>query len=184
MELYLVRHTTPEVARGTTYGQADVDLKSSFLEEAESVRGRLSTVASPVYWSSPLRRCRLLAEMLSPVPPHLDDRLREIHFGQWEMKVWDVTDTGALLESLIDHSAPGGESYAEVQARGMTLVRELLAGGHSPVVLVTHAGVIRSLVAGLVGLPLRQMFRLHVGLGSVSRIDVFPDVSRLIYLNR
>ena len=34
MEIYLVRHTTPDVAKGICYGQADIDVTATFLAEA------------------------------------------------------------------------------------------------------------------------------------------------------
>jgi alpha-ribazole phosphatase len=184
MELYLIRHTTPDVPRGMTYGRSDVPLKATFPEEAEAVRGHFPIDEEIPIWTSPLLRCRRLAESLAAGPARPDERLREIDFGEWELKRWDGQDTSAILDSVIEERAPGGESYLEVQTRSMGLVREIVAGGAPRAALVTHAGVIRCIIADAIGLPLRKMFRVHIALGSVSRIDVLPAISRLVFLNR
>ena len=38
MKVYLVRHTSVDVAPGTCYGQTDVPLRASFQEEAEACK--------------------------------------------------------------------------------------------------------------------------------------------------
>jgi alpha-ribazole phosphatase len=39
--IFLIRHTTPAVAKGICYGQTDLDITESFVEEAEAIRGHL-----------------------------------------------------------------------------------------------------------------------------------------------
>ena len=41
MKVYLVRHTSVDVAPGTCYGQTDVPLRASFQEEAEACKKAL-----------------------------------------------------------------------------------------------------------------------------------------------
>ena len=61
MEVYLVRHTTPEVPKGMIYGQLDVSLNQNFEEEAQAsdctiTTKKLMCKSTP----APLRRCKLL----------------------------------------------------------------------------------------------------------------------------
>ena len=53
MEIYLIRHTTPDVAKGICYGQTDLALTATFPEEAEHVLKQLPPDLDVVY-SSPL----------------------------------------------------------------------------------------------------------------------------------
>ena len=87
--IYLIRHTTPAVARGMCYGQTDLDVTESFHGEADLIRLHLPGDIGLVY-SSPLKRCTLLAQELFPNRPlHLSAGLMEIHCGDWEMRAWD-----------------------------------------------------------------------------------------------
>ncbi len=176
MELYLIRHTAPAVAAGVCYGQADVPVADSFAQEAAGVRARLAGIKAAACYSSPLTRCRRLAEALAPTPI-LDARLQELSFGAWEMRSWDTIPRAALNrwgEDYIDGAPPGGESYAGLHARASAFLRELAGSGHEgPVLVVTHAGVIRALLAEVLGLPLQDAFRFRIDCGSVCRLQ--PD---------
>ena len=41
MEIYLIRHTTPNIEKGICYGQADLDITETFLEEVEAIKPHL-----------------------------------------------------------------------------------------------------------------------------------------------
>jgi len=59
-EIYLIRHTTPLVAKGICCGQTDLDITDSFKEEAAIIRQHLPENMGSVH-SSPLQRCSRLA---------------------------------------------------------------------------------------------------------------------------
>jgi alpha-ribazole phosphatase len=65
MEIYLIRHTTPQVESGTCYGQADLDVTETFELEASIIQQHLPAHITQVH-SSPLQRCRKLADYLFP----------------------------------------------------------------------------------------------------------------------
>src|SRR5919112_6388007 len=116
MELYLIRHTTPDITKGLCYGQSDLDVTDSFEPEAQCIRPHVPPHISHVF-SSPLQRCRKLAEYLFPAQPIVfDDRLKEINCGFWEMKLWDEIDKEHLrswMDDFVHTSMPGGESYVD-----------------------------------------------------------------------
>ncbi len=68
---------------------------------------------------------------------------------------------------------PGGESLVEVQARAVGACEELGTrhDGH-PVAVVTHADVIRLLLAHYLGVPLDLYHRVSVAPASVSVVDL------------
>ena len=65
MEIYLIRHTTPLVAKGVCYGQSDLDVTETFIPEADIIKAHLPSNIQQVY-SSPLQRCTKLAAHLFP----------------------------------------------------------------------------------------------------------------------
>ena len=102
MEIYLIRHTKPDIVKGTCYGQADIGTTDSFLYEASCIQQHIPAGIQTVY-SSPLRRCRQLAEFLFPEQSiFLDDRLKEIHCGEWEMRLWDEIEKDHLQHWMQD----------------------------------------------------------------------------------
>lgn len=176
MRLFLIRHPVPQVAAGTCYGRSDLPLADDPLACAEALRPLLPSDA-PLY-SSPLRRCRELAELLHPAP-RFDARLVELDFGAWEMRAWDAIDRAALDAWAADplHFAPpGGEAVAALRRR----VRDFLASVEDEAVLVAHAGVMKLCAAELAGLPPERWFAMKFDYGTATLIEG----GRLVWQNR
>ena len=87
MPLVLIRHTRVDVPAGVCYGQREVPLAASFDAEAAEVWSQLPWPPD-IVWTSPSERCRKLAERLGG-EVRVDDRLRELHFGEWEGPTWE-----------------------------------------------------------------------------------------------
>ena len=62
MELILIRHTTPAIEKGICYGQSDLNVADSFEAELELILKEVGQHRK--VYSSPLKRCRILAERL------------------------------------------------------------------------------------------------------------------------
>ncbi len=92
MKVYIIRHTTPDVPTGTCYGQTDVPLKATFQAEAQAVKDSIPDIKFDAVYSSPLSRCRFLATFCGYPTPRLDDRIKEINFGRWEMQLFEQID--------------------------------------------------------------------------------------------
>ena len=150
MHLILVRHTRPAIAAGVCYGVTDLDLAPTFDEEAAGVLAALPPADRLV--SSPLRRCRLLAERIGAVrglAPVIDERLRELDFGTWEGMPWSGIPRPELDAWAADflHARPhGGESVHMLSERVGAAIGDYRRSGASHLV-VTHAGVIKAALA-------------------------------------
>lgn len=188
MQLYLIRHTTPDVPAGVCYGQAEVGLASGFAAEAETVRGKLAHITPAACYSSPSSRCDRLAVALGWGEPQHDARLLELHFGAWEMQVWQDIPRHELERwghAFVEEAPPGGETFAELHRRATGFLRELAGKRHDgPVVAVTHAGVIRALLAEALNLPLAEAFRFHLDYGGVTQLLLQGPLPAVGYVNR
>jgi alpha-ribazole phosphatase len=171
MRLVLVRHTATSGVDGICYGRTDVALASGFNTEAAAVKAavREATGGCPfTLHTSPARRCRLLAESFG-VPFIEDPRLQELDFGAWEGKAWDEIPRDALdlwSQDFVKARPPDGENFLELAARAERFVADL-DGLEEPAVAVTHAGVIRALLAPRRGLNYRDAFSIDAPLGGV-----------------
>lgn len=171
MEIYLIRHTTPKIEKGICYGQTDLDLRETFLDELDIVKSKLIDLDSSfIVYSSPLKRCRLLADKLSIEPTLVDDRLMELNFGDWEMKEWDTISKTRLdiwMNDFVNEPCPNGESYMQLHKRVSGFLEEVKAKKAPKVVIVTHAGVIRSIHSYINSIQLKKSFDLKVQYGEV-----------------
>ena len=178
MEIYLIRHTKPDIVKGTCYGQADIGTTDSFLYEASCIQQHIPAGIQTVY-SSPLRRCRQLAEFLFPEKSiFLDDRLKEIHCGEWEMRLWDDIEKSHLqhwMQDSLNVRMPGGESYTELYNR----VRHFFEGVQTynqPLAIVSHGGVIRSLLSHINNIALEDSFHtFSIRYGCVIKVEAHPN---------
>ena len=81
MDLYFLRHTTVAVDNDVCYGQTEIPVASSFLQEAADTMKLVPDKMHAVYFSSPTRRCIQLAEFISKRPAMQDDRLADLNFN-------------------------------------------------------------------------------------------------------
>lgn len=147
MPVTLVRHTRPEVASDVCYGSTDLQLAESFVTESRAVISALS--ACDVLVSSPLQRCRILADAISEAfgaAVTVDARLREMDFGRWEGKRWSEIPRNevAMWSEDFLHARPhGGESVAMLRTRTQAALADYRSDSQH-CILVTHSGVIKA----------------------------------------
>jgi alpha-ribazole phosphatase len=183
MELYLVRHPEPVDWHGQCYGRKDLAVTpESIAAAAASVRAEIPqhVLADAVIFTSPLLRCRLFArELAAPREPAVSDDLIEIDLGAWEGRRWDDVpraELGAWALDLWCYRPGGGESgamVAERWRRWSARVRSEHAGDDaSPIVAVTHGGLIRVALACAGNGSAEELTRGNVPFASVHRIDI------------
>jgi alpha-ribazole phosphatase len=167
MKLWLLRHPKPDVPEGLCYGAMDVPIVHSHRDELLDALPAQLPQDIRIH-CSPLTRCQLLAQGLSDRgfgPVQTTPALREMSFGHWEGQLWKdlpAHEVNAWRANLAGYAPPGGESLSEVAQRTLAYVRSLPAEAHA--LLVTHAGVIQTLVRGLRNQPLQRMgFRVDYG---------------------
>jgi len=179
-QIFLIRHTTPDVNKGICYGQTDLPVAHSFEEEWLTVQQVLPDLTDIQVYSSPLQRCKQLAATLTQKQADnlslvFDDRLKEMYFGDWEMKAWQDISPESLqtwMRNFVEIPTPNGESHQQVHRRSMSFWEEKLALPHETYCIVSHYGVMQSLLASLLHIPLDKLFRIDMGFGAVVRITL------------
>ncbi len=183
-DIYLVRHAEVNLEKGMCYGQYDLEVSPSLDKDAQLISKKLPSKAQ--IFSSPLKRCASLAKIIFPAQ-HIthDDRLKELNFGEWEMKKWDEIDKKNLDDWMNDYvnvRCPDGESYADLYKRVIEFVEDQLHNKES-VVIITHAGVIRAILSHFLHIPLERSFRIKVDFGSVTKISLTNSIPSIEYIN-
>ncbi len=168
MNLWLVRHAQPLIDKGVCYGQLDMQADAQATMDAAAALAKVLP-GNIFAASSPLQRCRQLADALTGIQPELDfnsdQRLQEMHFGRWENRAWSSLPREELDDwtANVAHYAAGqsGESVFQFMNRVASAFDALPS--HSDVLWVTHAGVIRA----------AQL--LARGIRNIERADQWPS---------
>ena len=175
MKLFLIRHTALQVPSGICYGQSDIDVASSFMNEAMITQQKLASSSFDAIYASPLQRCLKLANTLDLSEPIVDNRLMELNFGDWEMSAWDdiprdIFDVWA--HNYADLAPPNGETFSQLQQRGIHFLEEILTQYPTGnIAVVTHGGMIRALLAHVLNMPLKGLFRFTIDYGSITQLE-------------
>jgi broad specificity phosphatase PhoE len=185
--LLLVRHAeTDRAMRGRCHGRLEVGLSDEGRRQAEELGAALAEVALAAVYSSPLSRALETARPLAGphgLDPVADDGLSEIDFGELEGLTYEEIEAErpevfrAWMETPTSVRFPGGESFADLRARALPAVgaiRERHAGEVAAV--VAHGGVVRVVLADVLGLIDDAVFRLDQAYGGLSIVDWVGEV--------
>lgn len=164
--IYYIRHgETAWNAEGRLQGTLDIPLNDLGRQQAAHAGNILADLfardgrdtSSLTFVASPLGRARSTMELVRgklklPTADYaLDDRLREIGYGQWEgstLPQMQLSDPELFAKRQAEKwtvSPPGGESYASVQIR----VRDWYDQLRADTVAVAHGGTARALMVTL-----------------------------------
>ena len=164
--IYYIRHgETGWNAEGRFQGSKDIPLNElgrvqavaagEILARLLAQEGREAALLP--YVASPLGRARTTMELargalqLPPADYSIDDRLREIGYGQWEgltLPEMQLNDAATFALRQVDKwsiAAPSGESYASVTSR----IRDWFDSIAVDTVVVAHGGTMRALMVVL-----------------------------------
>ena len=166
---------TDHNAGGIWQGQLDTALSARGLEQAQAAAAALAAYSPAVIVSSDLERAADTARTLASrvgLPVRYDERLREIHAGQWQgMTAGDVAEQypeeqAALIAGEDIARGIDGESLAEVAERTRAAIDEVLAdlAPGECAVIATHGVSGRVVVASLVELDQYQAWQSIGGL--------------------
>jgi alpha-ribazole phosphatase len=181
LDIYLIRHTEPLIEVGTCYGQFDCGVKGDYVNELSKINHYFKGKEINAIYSSPLQRCAKLAEDIAQAnnvsPVIYKEGFKEISFGDWEGLKWDDIPRREIDQwnnNRLHFQFPNGETpwifvqrvleaYLPLQLDNRTLQvkkRTLL--------IIAHAGVIRTILAKILCLSFSDSLNVRVDKPSVS----------------
>jgi broad specificity phosphatase PhoE len=188
----LVRHGETDWNRsGQIMGAQPVPLNDHGCLQAHRLASFLRTRPIRRLYSSPVVRARQTAEIVGAalsLPLIVEAGLTEIGVGDWVGRYWrDLADAEVRLNFYTrpeEARPPGGETLREVQARAVTTVQRALAAADSgPIVMVSHADVLRTIVAHYLQVSLPTMRQMRIDHASVTALEITGSGADLLFLN-
>jgi broad specificity phosphatase PhoE len=188
---HLIRHGAYPLLNQALGGRDDHALSSEGRAQAERIAGRLSERPIAAVISSPVQRARETAETIGEslsLDVQLDPAFTEIDFAGWSGNrfedlggepAWHAWNTFRGTAGV-----PGGETMLAVQARALAgLLRLAAEHPDAELALVSHADVIRPVLAHFLGSPLDLMRRIEIGPGSISQLALYREDAKILAIN-
>ncbi|MEW6364456.1 MAG: histidine phosphatase family protein [Acidobacteriota bacterium] len=203
MKLYLIRHGETDWNKSNlVQGWSESDLNANGQWQAEMLAKRFQQSGERLtaVYTSPLRRALQTAmptAEMAGIRPVEDPDLREMRCGAWEglnfdeLKVIHPEAFQAWADSAENRILGGGESIRDLLERAVGSLGRIV-GAHEDgdsVAVFTHGGVIRVLLAHLLGVDLQIARRCNQDNASINffhrRLGIFllvrwNDISHLI----
>ena len=183
--IHLIRHgLTDGNTKGQYIGSTDVPLALEGLTQLLQLKERFQYPNADAYFTSPLLRCQQTLKALYPqATPLVIPGLAECSFGKWEGKTANELQNDPefvqWMEAGGKDAPPEGESTAQFQTRCCEafskVVEGLMKTGTTSAVIVTHGGVIMTLLATF-GLPRANFYDWLVDNGCGYSIRVTPNL--------
>jgi alpha-ribazole phosphatase len=146
-------------------GQLDLPLSERGVDELVALKNNFTYPRAEIVLASPLLRCVETAELLYP-DTYLETMgdFSDLGLGDFEVKGFDQLQGDPAFQAWLQNSRenppPGGEEIEDFQKRiirgAMSVFSRMMEEKFRDVVLITHGGVIMSLLAGI-ALPKRAM---------------------------
>jgi broad specificity phosphatase PhoE len=193
--VFLVRHgVTGWHAEGRVLGQRDLPMNDEGRRQAEGVAALLSSRPLSDVVTSPLQRAVATAEAIGAphgLQPARDARLTDFRLGQWSgMTTAEIAadpQYQRFLANPLSQEIPGGETLADVLRRSTAAVDQAVADSFrsDAIAIVSHAGVIRVLLAHYIGAAPASYHHFRVSPGSISvlRFTELGELPRVLAVN-
>lgn len=177
-----MRHGAHDLAGVALAGRLpQVALNPQGRAQAEALANALSASGINALYSSPQRRTRETALAIAQrlqLPVHDAPEFDEIDFGEWTGRSFSELAAGSpgwreWVERRAGATPPGGEAFVKVRQRVLEGADRLRrAHPADAVVVVSHADVIKALIATHLNMSLNDLERFEIGCATVSVIDM------------
>lgn len=190
---FLIRHGhTEPVEHGRLYNDPAVELTPKGINQAHKIADWLTKQDAECLLSSQAIRVVSTAKIVSELiklETELVPDLNEWDVGAWEgssyleIKKTKPDEYFHWVEDPIENKPPDGESIRDLYKRSV-LVLDKMIDSHpgKKIALISHAGVIRSILAHALGMPLINFWRISIPAGSVSRVDFSPNYATVHFV--
>ena len=179
MKFFFLRHTSLNIDPDIFYGQTDLDVSSSFENEVKGILKKIKTeeinIKKIKIYSSPLKRCIKLAKKISS-DFEVDERLKELNLGDWEMKKMSSIPKKLKDEwenDLMNFKIPNGETN-QMFLKRLNGFLDSVKKEKQDCLIVSHAGSINGMLSNLTRLSFNKLVKNYwekISHGSLSLVE-------------
>ena len=167
VDIIIVRHGQTRYNKNDScLGRLDIPMTAAGQIAAGDLSRRMKGIYADIIYSSPLDRARNTAGpylgthgMVKRTKLVIEPALIERDWGEWECKPLKTIkkerpeEYAAFMEDWLNYTVPGGESFADVQARVDEFLDRIIPENDGKTLyLSTHLGAARHIISHLLGL--------------------------------
>lgn len=194
LELILIRHGETESNTRMTYlGRTDIPLNSRGLRQVNRMAQVFMQEQVDGLYASPLKRAMETAQAICKYQKQKIIRVEDLcerDFGIWddleytEIRERYPAEHDAWVQDWINYKIPRGESAREVYERNAHAISEILSRHESGrIIVVTHLGCIRNILAYVLGMGVEGTFRFKIRNAGICRVEIDDGFATLTSLN-
>jgi alpha-ribazole phosphatase/probable phosphoglycerate mutase len=191
--IYLIRHgETTNAGEVCFNGHYDVDLSKNGLKQSLYIAEALKIVPIKAVYSSDLKRTQIGAKYIADKhnlrhTPYKG--LRELAFGDWEgLSIADINrkhpeKLKERLNNLELFHVEGGESFFQLRDRVILKFKAIIAEHPGDtIVIFCHGGVIRTILAHILKISIKNLFRMNQPYALVNIIQYYKEGDPVVEL--
>ncbi|WP_097006897.1 MULTISPECIES: histidine phosphatase family protein [Lacrimispora] len=183
--IYLIRHGKIHTGNEKRYlGITDLPLIREGIDQAEALMEFFQNMAIDFIFTSPLKRCRETAEIISGCSRNgiiEVQEFKEINLGLWENKPMQMIK-GSYPDAyeergkhLLTFQPPGGESFGQLAERVLPAFEHIVKQYSGNIIIIAHAGVNRTILSKIQGISIHDFFLIEQPYGCIYEIRCMED---------
>ena len=191
--IYLIRHGETTNAEEICFnGHYDVDLSKNGFKQSLCIAEALKITPIKAVYSSDLKRAQIGAKSIADKHNlrHIPYKeLRELAFGDWEgLSIADIKRKyperlKERLNNLELFHVEGGESFFQLRDRVIPKFKTIIAEHpDDTIVILCHGGVIRIILAHILEISVKNLFRMNQPYASVNIIQYYKEGDPVVEL--
>lgn len=187
--IFLVRHCKPEFKDGIhiCIGKKDIPLSNEGIGHAKQLADYFLNMNINRIYSSHLKRAKKTAEIIagSRLGVCIKDDFSEIDIGKWDgltfeqVKLRYPEEYEKRGKDFENYVVEGGESMAMCRERAIKELHKSIDESEGNILIVSHAGVIRTIISSLLGISIIDTFEYKIDYGSISLITFNDNMLNL-----
>lgn len=193
--LYLVRHGhTRATELGLLYSDPKIEITEKGLAQAQAAAKYVAATKPQILLCGAAVR---VAQSSQPVEQETGLKAQIVKgFEEWQVGDWegrtyldikknDPDQYRCWCADPISNAPPNGESIVQLSDRIRESLIELITNSEfegKTIAMVTHSGIIRSIIVHALGMPIKNFWRLSIPTGSISRIDFSKNFATMHFM--
>jgi broad specificity phosphatase PhoE len=193
--LYLVRHGhTRATELGLLYSDPKIEISEKGISQAQAAAKYVAAIKPQILLCGAAVR---VTQSSQPVEEETGLKAQTIKgFEEWQVGDWegrtyldikknDPEQYHNWCADPIENAPPNGESIAQLSERIKENLIELTANSEfegKTIAMITHSGIIRSIIVYALGMPIRNFWRLSIPTGSITRIDFSKNFATMHFM--